>query len=658
MDDEEQPDTAGTAAPPAEENTTPQAAGGLNLEQAAGGDDIGKQPAITLDSVKDALDYGRQSHGLGGGGGERPADGGGMDMSNLPESQNVDDRRGEYGEGGPGKIMRRLRDNKAGNNSIYRYAEGGSVQDDDLQGRTDESQVGLPGEDFYREQNEGLQKEMQQVPMPQRRPVPQGPQDDPERIRKAGEPKKETFYGGESPGQMVRSGAKRIMAYLQGADAMPPERVEELEQKADPDGSMDEGQRKIATIDAASKEGGPEAAWRVMQKYRKNYDTYRAHAAGALSHGDLRMAAESASKAYPNVPDGLSLQFAPTQGGVTAAVMQGSKPVDQFQLTVPQFNQWLQGNEGQYDHVMEVGAPKLLKSIAAGQGTPVQQVQTPTQQQNRMTQGIAQPRQQAPQPDALPPTDQSDLRPFAAPGVAQQQPGKYRPTPAGYQSQEPEESGYDAGDEKASRAMFPSIGQNGQRTGWLEGQKQQREKNRIEMAKAQREYVTTAAQIKANGGVEQSHVRAEGGERREIVKQTGEQGRADTRAGAYNKRTESTERIKMNEHDTRLKAAALKAAGQNQDTQLKAAGQLVGKETANVPFGTPLSPEAVAARDLIYRKLNIQAPAAPSAPQQGAPGTSQKAAFKPGPGWQHSAATGMYRDPQGKVYDKDGNPAQ
>lgn len=117
---------------------------------------------------------------------------------------------------------------------------------------------------------------------------------------------------------------KKLVGYATGADGVTPEIATAMEARVDPQGQMDPSERKLLAIGQA---GGAQQAWGLMQHYRQKYNAYSAFARAAAQGGqqkpaDLNASAKAATDAYANVPDGTSLTFQPTRGGMAVQVRQ------------------------------------------------------------------------------------------------------------------------------------------------------------------------------------------------------------------------------------------------------------------------------------------------------------------------------------------------
>jgi hypothetical protein len=106
---------------------------------------------------------------------------------------------------------------------------------------------------------------------------------------------------------------RRTMAYLAGAGNMPPDAAMALEQRADPQGQMAPSERKMAAVASA---GSPQAQFGLLQHYRTRFNAYSAGAQAAMDQGNMAQAAQAATKAMENVPNGHNVRFAPAKGGL------------------------------------------------------------------------------------------------------------------------------------------------------------------------------------------------------------------------------------------------------------------------------------------------------------------------------------------------------
>lgn len=298
-----------------------------------------------------------------------------------------------------------------------------------------------------------------------------------------------------------------IMGYLTGKGAIPPQQLDQIKQRVDPQGTMDGTTRTMAAI-ASAKD--PAEASAILQASRAHYNTLKAGAAAALSGTtqsppNLNVSVQNANQAYDNVPDGNHIMFAPGQDGasVDVSVTPLGKQAQQFHLTVPQYNQFLHGVGGQYDNLMEQDVGQVLERLQQSAGKPVQQVQG-QQPQGQQPQGGGMPppsgaggpgvpgyQAPAPQPGPIVQRGANTYRQMSN-GTLQPQTfesaGGGQPQFRGPNPLPPDAlAGYDQQDVNAANQMFTrgdAATQVRDKIGWLEGQKQQRQKNEIEMTRA------------------------------------------------------------------------------------------------------------------------------------------------------------------------------
>jgi hypothetical protein len=113
----------------------------------------------------------------------------------------------------------------------------------------------------------------------------------------------------------------------------------------------------------------------VLQIYHQKYEGQRRLAAAALARGDVEAAGKAATCANSSIFDGVAARFTPSADGVSVTLsrVEEGKPFQEVQLTLPQFNEWLSGNAGQYDNVMEKGTPNILLQVSKSGGRPIEQ---------------------------------------------------------------------------------------------------------------------------------------------------------------------------------------------------------------------------------------------------------------------------------------------
>jgi hypothetical protein len=119
---------------------------------------------------------------------------------------------------------------------------------------------------------------------------------------------------------------RAVQLYAQGYGAVPPEVMQEVYKKVDPDGTMTDGERNIAALGAVWKDkiarndlaGAREAAADMLQHYKIMSQRYAAITAAAVHHGDIDGAAKAAMAAYGQIPDGKDLHVVKTPDGQLA----------------------------------------------------------------------------------------------------------------------------------------------------------------------------------------------------------------------------------------------------------------------------------------------------------------------------------------------------
>jgi hypothetical protein len=221
--------------------------------------------------------------------------------------------------------------------------------------------------------------------------------------------------GGDMGNPQPQQAPTTYAPYLLGQDAVPQQALEQAKTQVDPQGQMDPTQR---TMEAIAAQESPEDAFGYLQAARKQSDAYKHWGAAALNGTDgkppnLPEAINAANKANENVPDGVSVRFSPQMnnrapifdkvgitpptkgqdtttgmpptgnGGVTAAVKDlTTGQAQKVDLTVPQFHEFLRGQSGQFDNLMDNHAGNVIQKVAQGQGRPLQQRQQQRQPNN------------------------------------------------------------------------------------------------------------------------------------------------------------------------------------------------------------------------------------------------------------------------------------
>jgi len=165
-------------------------------------------------------------------------------------------------------------------------------------------------------------------------------------------------------GPLAVQGAKRFMAYLTGADAVPGEVLTEAERAVDPEGKMSPSERKLLVIAQAKKNGGVEAGFGFLQAYRDKYNKLKAAASTAADKGDLNETARLATIAYSNLPDGSNMEFSVSNGAIHARAMRDGQVVKQMLFDPEEFGAFLRSPEAQFDAILKGGSENVMGKIS------------------------------------------------------------------------------------------------------------------------------------------------------------------------------------------------------------------------------------------------------------------------------------------------------
>lgn len=170
--------------------------------------------------------------------------------------------------------------------------------------------------------------------------------------------------------QNVGVAAKKIIAYLMGAGATPPQAAAAAaDQVKANDPQMSDDDANLLAVHEAGQRGGPAAAWAMLQYNRAAYNAKQAFARTALNGidgkaGDVSAAAQAATQAGAHVLDGSSAIFTSSPEGVTATVRGADGNNSQYALTPQQFNHYLDlGKTSQYDVLMRDGINGALQKV-------------------------------------------------------------------------------------------------------------------------------------------------------------------------------------------------------------------------------------------------------------------------------------------------------
>ena len=329
-------------------------------------------PETMLNASMDTLEYLRQKHGLGQG----------MNTDQMRPSTNVEDNRQGAGSIDTGLPVSKQQANQTTPNingpgsqtpgatpypyngaaPVVGFKDGGSVQklqdggppDDDSGGDTSPPDVGEEGD-------------QQAAPEPQA-PAPQAPAAPAQGAIPATPDSSVGAVNADQSGQATSS----IMSYIMGQGAVPPQQFAAAKQQADPHNQMNDTQKTMAAIASAPDQ---DQAAALMQAARADYNASKAHAAAAITTGNLNVSVTDANRAYNNVPDGNHIMFSPGKDGASVDV--NVSPIkgqpQQYHLTVPQYNQFLHGVGGQFDNLMEQDVSQVLNRLQQSAGKPVQQ---------------------------------------------------------------------------------------------------------------------------------------------------------------------------------------------------------------------------------------------------------------------------------------------
>ncbi len=290
------------------------------------GDPVTAAVNQALESVSSLFDFGRQKHGLSGGGDNQDA---GPTWGQLPNTSGLPDapQSGPMTAGSktPGEIMPTpLVDpesdkgyssptatgrppaqttSAARGGAIPSYADGGGVEETGDEGAPDVSQAA---------QDQGGGGVGQQAMA-----LPQGVPDQ-----------------AQSAGQGAQGGPKRAIGYLTGEGAMPSQNIAQLEKMVDPRGQMPPEIRKLLAVHAAKQQGGDEAGWAAMQHYRQRFLMLNGLAAAQMKGNQQKppnpaLAAQTATDAHTNSLMGDKVSFTPSPQGLLAHVQPYKRPTQQ-----------------------------------------------------------------------------------------------------------------------------------------------------------------------------------------------------------------------------------------------------------------------------------------------------------------------------------------
>lgn len=300
--------------------------------------------------------------------------------------------------------------------------------------------------------------------------------------------------------------ADKIKKLLGGEGAVNPQLLDQIAQKSDPTGQMSPADKQVAAIHDAYTKQGPDAAMALLQANRVAYGTKAAFARTALQGtaqkpADLKAAINAANQAQENLPDGSNVIFSPNgrSGVIAVAQMPGSKKSVQFNLSIPQFADFLDvGGNGQFDKLMDTSAPAMLQKLAqanaGGAQAPAPQTSSP-----------AQPQAQAAAPAApKKPYNWAGNNPSAVDLSGETSP-RAPATDEQRGIRDPELEG------QAAR-MFPNASQDKQKQQWIAQQEQQEagRQNAIDVASEKGKRALDVAKATGTGRVQAAQATAQG----------------------------------------------------------------------------------------------------------------------------------------------------
>lgn len=296
-----------------------------DLGSTANADPTTKAFSGALRAVNSALMYGRQKHGL-------PTND--KTEENAPESDGSSDA----------------------DEGALSFAEGGAVPDDN-----ELSFYGMDKADAPIDMNERLGS---------LRSPPDDNSDNSGAAPVAGIPEDDSGAAPVAPadaqGGDQRGAAQTVLSYLMGADGVAPQVLDNY--KADTQGT--EADRNLLAVERASQEGGDQGAWGVLQALRRKFDLFMNHGRAAVDKGDFQSAAQSATQAMANLPDGENISFAPTRDGIVAQVHSAGGQPAQIPLQKQAADAFMNtGKDGQFDGLLERGASSVLQNLQRGTAT-------------------------------------------------------------------------------------------------------------------------------------------------------------------------------------------------------------------------------------------------------------------------------------------------
>jgi hypothetical protein len=400
---------------------------------------------------------------------------------------------------------------------------------------------------------------------------------------------------------------KRIVGYLMGEGAAPPQALNVTGQQIDPEGSMSPSDRNLLAVEKVAREAGSEEAWKLVQANRVSFNAKQSFALAALNGSpqkppDIRAAIDAANQAQSNILDGSDVRFEAGPRGVTATVRNDDGSARAIELTPEQFRRYLNvGGDGQWDRLMQNGVPSALERIATMQtGNKRIADNQPLPQQRPRVAG-PQP-QQAPQQPQQPKTSNIGQTPST---LNLSGDNRARPTE--------DESGYSPELRARANRIFPYASQAADAERWMAGQAgaDAERSTRVQVARETGTSRVAAADARGEAGVRTQEAKNAGNLAVQTEKNRGWQYASDAKLKAaqaqLGQRVKEMEAKNANAEQTR----ALKAI----QTKLMTATTLTPQEQKYVD-GLPGAAEA---SNPVTRPPSPQQ----SAPQQQAPDPKQ-----------------------------------
>lgn len=257
-------------------------------------------------------------------------------------------------------------DSDGDTDSTQNAASGGAIQAFDEGGTPDPMETAggalpQPGDNSMAAPTEvmspagGMQTAQGALPSPGAEEVQQPPQPD---MNQPGQP--------IVPQQGQVQAPAKIISYLRGDGAAPPQEVKQAEMAVDPSGTLDPNHLHMAVIHAAAQ-ADQDQAFSFMQAYRQKYDLMKNIATVAVDGAPgkaphVGASTQAANAAMDHIPDGNKVTFQPGQNGVTAAVTDANGRQQQIPMTLEAYRAFLAGPYSQFDNLMNKPVQQVLNN--------------------------------------------------------------------------------------------------------------------------------------------------------------------------------------------------------------------------------------------------------------------------------------------------------